>query len=133
MTVTDPNDATFGDIELADVWDADPTIAPEQLARRLHSLIAEIDAFGGKNTPAWDDLDDSTQALGEAIAIELVKWILEREPDNPALTAKRIHDVRVFLSGGVVRPWDELRPDEQQVAIDLVTLILNWLERQGPR
>jgi hypothetical protein len=133
MTITDPNDATFGDFELADAWDDEPLIAPEQLARRLHSLILQIDAFGGQDTPNWDDLDDDTQDLAIAIATELVAWIMEREPDNPALTAKRIHDVRVFLSGGVVRKWDELTPSEQQVAIDLVTLIINWLERQGPR
>jgi hypothetical protein len=133
VTVTDPFESTFGDLEVDDLWDADPTIAPEQLARRLHGLIAAIDEFGGASTPAWDDLDDETQSLGEAIAVQLVAWILEREPDNPALTAKRIHDVRVFLSGGVVRSWDDLTAEERQVAIDLVVLILAWLERQGPR
>jgi len=131
--MSDPADTLFGDLELDDVWDETPLIAPEQLAMRMHSLIQEIDAFGGADSPAWDDLDLSTQDLAIAIAVPLVEWIRDREPDNPALTARHIHDVRVFLSGGVVRPWDDLAPDEQQVAIDLVTLILDWLERQGPR
>lgn len=125
--------STFGDIELADVWDQDPTIAPEQVAYRLHELRVEVDMFGGEATPRWEDLDDETRELAHAIAVVIVAWIVAREPDNPALTARRIHDVRVFLSGGVVRPWDALAPDEQQIAIDLVDLIIDWLEREGPR
>ena len=123
----------FGDIEEADVWDAEPLIAPEQVAMRLHRLRVEVEQFVGQDGPQWDDLDDEQRELALAIAVVMVRWIAEREPDNPALTAQRIHEVRVYLSGGVVRDWDELPGDERQIAIDLVTLIIRWLEREGPR
>ena len=29
--------------------------------------------------------------------------------------------------------YGELSPDEQQIGIDLVTLIIQWLEKEGPR
>lgn len=127
------DDVIFGDIERADVWDADPTIAPEQVARRLHTLRVEVDNLGGTTSPRWTDLDPESQELAEAIGEVVVDWIEVHEPDNPALTARRIHDVRVYLSRGVVPPWDSLAPDEQQIGIDLIRLVIEWLDKEGPR
>lgn len=123
----------FGDIEESDVWDTTPLVAPEQVAMRLHKLRVEVDQLVGRNTVSWDYLDAESRQLAHAIAVVLVDWIATRESDNPALTARRIHEVRVYLSGGVVRAWDALAPDERQIAIDLITLIIRWLEREGPR
>ena len=78
--------ADFGDIETADAWDADATIAPEQVTYRLHELRAEVERLGGGDAPAWDDLDADSQTLALAIGTVVVEWIAEREPDNPALT-----------------------------------------------
>lgn len=125
--------AFFGDIEESDVWDETPTIAPEQVAMRLHRLRIEVEHLLGEEAPSWEELDEDSQELALAIGVVMVGWIAEREPDNPALTAQQIHNVRVFLSGGVVRRWEELREDERQIAIDLMTLIIDWLEREGPR
>src|SRR5262245_66272369 len=95
--------APMTDIERADTWDAEPIIAPEQVARRLHKLRVEVDALGGSDTPRWDDLTEPEQTLALAIGQVVVDWISARETDNPALTDEQIHNVRLFLSRGVVR------------------------------
>lgn len=123
----------FGDIERADTWDAEPTIASEQVAMRLHKLRVQVDNLGGGDTPKWDDLTEPERTLAVAIGQVVVEWISTREPDNPALTAEQIHNVRVYLSRGVVPKWDDLSPDERQIGIDLVRLIIQWLEKEGPR
>lgn len=124
----------WGDIELLDVWDAEPRMAPEQVARRLYDLRQQVDLLVGRATPDYDDLDRAHRDEAVSIGSVLVYWIAHREPDNPALTAQRIHEYR-RLNGPVGRipPWDDLPPDFQQLAIDLMTLIIEWLEREGPR
>lgn len=125
--------APMTDIERADTWDADETIAAEQVTYRIHRLRAQVDLLGGVDTPKFSDLTDVEQELAMAIGAVVVKWIIEREPDNPAVIAEQIHNVRVYLSRGVVRDWNELSGDERQVSIDLIRLVLKWLEKEGPR
>ena len=117
----------FGDIELADVWDADPTIDPLQVARRLHSLRVQVDLLAGRQLAPWHDLSTVERDRLTEFAHVIVDRIHEREPDNPALLARRVHEERTIQS------WDDLSPDEQQIAIDLMDLIVDWLEREGDR
>lgn len=117
----------FGDIELADAWDLERRIAPEQLAMRLHRLRVEVDALAGHVTPDWEDVDPDDRDEATAVAVDVVAFVFMREPDNPALLAEHIHE----SSNG--RPWSALTDDERQIAIDLTILLLEWLEREGPR
>jgi hypothetical protein len=123
-------DFDFGDIELADQWDDEPSIDPLQLAMRLHHLRQVVDFLAGHRTLDWDrlDLDDQDDEIDSADV--MVEIIAAREPDNPALLAERVHEIRIHDTD---RAWDELTSDERQIAIDLMILILEWLEREGPR
>lgn len=120
----------FGDIELADAWDTERAVDPLQLAMRLHHLRQVVDYLAGHRTDDWDDLSATDRQLALVVATDAVVFVYAREPDNPALLAEHIHETRMQ---GVGRGWDELTNDERQIAIDLVVLILEWLEREGPR
>jgi len=123
-------DIDFGDAELADQWDDEPGIDPLQLAMRLHHLRQVVDFLAGWRTLDWDELDLDDQDDEQDAAADMIVLIRNREPDNPALLAEHVHDER---SNDTDRTWDELTNDERQIAIDLMTLILEWLEREGPR
>lgn len=124
----------FGDLEDADVWDAEPTIAPEQVTYRLHALRVEVDRLAGRDPDTWEHLTDDEQALALAIGDVTVAWIAARAGAlNPALLAEQLHTVRVWLARGLMPAWDELAPDERQVGIDVMDLVVTWLEREGPR
>ena len=118
----------FGDIELADVWDADPDIDPLQVAIRLHELRVLVDILAGHDDLApWHELSEPLRERLEVSAVIIVDLVAEREPDDPSVLARRVHEERSLQA------WDDLAPDEQQIAIDLMDLIVAWLEEQGPR
>lgn len=121
------SDVVFGDCERADTWDADPTVDPLQVARRFHRLRVEVDALAGIDTPRWGELGVVERERLAAFAVVIVDHVAIREPDNPALLARAIHNERSAQS------WDSLTPDEQQIAIDLCDLLLDWFEKEGPR
>ena len=121
----------FGDIERADTFDADPTIASEQVAMRLHKLRGVVEFIEGRTIDVWRDLSDDERAHVVAGGAAVAEHVGEREPDNPAILAEFVHSVRVDREGG--RRWGELSPDERQIAIDLLDLILDWLEKEGRR
>lgn len=124
----------FGDIEADDVWDSTPTIAPEQVTYRLHALRVEVDRVAGRDADTWDHLTDDEQALALAIGEVTVAWIAARVGAlNPALLAEHLHNTRVWIARGMLPAWAELAPDERQIAIDLVDLVVDWLRREGPR
>jgi hypothetical protein len=123
----------FGDIERADAWDEDPTVDPLQVARRLHRLRTEVDQLAGIIQPSWRDLPETERDAAETLGRAIRDWIANHEPDTPGLLARHVHDVRVLMSGGTVRDWDDLSPDERQIGIDLVDLIIDWLDTEGPR
>jgi hypothetical protein len=124
----------FGDIEEPDVWADDPTIDPLQVAMRLHRLRRELDVFGGElSRPDWADLAPEVRGHAVDAAVLTVYWIVQREPDNPALLARHVHEARLEVGDTDTPEWDDLSPAEQQIAIDLMALILLWLEREGPR
>ena len=123
--------SVFGDIERADTFDADPTIAPEQVAYRLHALRVIVQFLAGRFLERWSQLGDDERDDALAVGAAVARYVHEREPDNPAVLAEMVHDFRVSREGG--RTWDDLAGDERQIAIDLLDLVLDWLEKEGPR
>lgn len=118
----------FGDIELADVWDIEPTIAPEQVAMRLHVLRRAVEQLAGHDLEPFEDLSvrdrDHALRLGSIIA----DWVVVHEPDNPARLAEFLHDILVPDVA-----WNGLSGEERQIGIDLMRPILSWLDLEGPR
>ena len=91
----------FADIESADVWDADPTIDALQVAQRLHTLRVQVDLLAGRLAP-WHELRRCRAGSAHRVAHIIVDRIHEREPDNPALLARRVHEERTIQS------WNDL-------------------------
>lgn len=125
----------FGDIDTADAWDADATIAPEQVTYRLHGLRVEVDELAGRAAERWEQLTGPERDLALAIGEVVVSWIAQRgrAVNNPAVLAESLHNTRVWMARGLIAEWDDLPPDHRQIGIDLMTLVVEWLEREGPR
>jgi hypothetical protein len=123
----------FGDIELADAWDADPTIDPMQVAMRLYELRRAVELLAGRDAGEWEDLSRRDRDDGLAIGVIVVDYVVAHEPDNPARAAEKIHNARRHLDGGDIPEWADLTADERQIGIELMTLILLWLQTEGPR
>lgn len=104
----------------------------DQVARRLHELRQVVELLaGGDVLAAWDDLPSDDRTLGRSLGAAVVAWLVSTDPDTPQRLARRLHDVRRVMAGGVIRPWDQLAPDEQAVAVDLMAALLDWLRREG--
>lgn len=120
----------FGDFDPDDAYDHEPP-DPEQVAYRLHLLREEIDHLGGgTNVQNWDGLSPGEQTLARAIATQLVYWLLTHNPE-PEEAAESLHNVRRFLNPSALPAWDDLNEDDKSIGIHLMTLIINWLRRQG--
>lgn len=105
---------------------------PDQVARRLHELRQVLEDLAGPQLLAdWDDLPADDRTLGRSFGAAIVEWLTTTDPDTPERLARRLHDVRRAMSGGVVRPWDALAADEQAVAVALMAAIIDWLTREG--
>jgi hypothetical protein len=122
---------TFGDWDPDDALDHEPP-APEQVAYRLHALRMEVDALtGAANLPTWDELTPAEQQLGESMAGSLVTWLAEHDPDDPEQAARSLHNVRRYIASSRLPAWEDLDEDDRQIGVDLMSLILGWLRRQG--
>ena len=108
------------------------TADPDQVARRLHELRVVLEAVAGGDVLAeWDDLPADDRALGRSFGAAIVEWLVTTDPDTPDRLARRLHDVRRAMSGGVIRPWDDLAEDERAVAVALMAALIDWLTREG--
>lgn len=120
----------FGDYELDDVYDTAPP-DPEQVAIKLHRLRLAVDQLAGAhNLYRWDDLTEPEQELARAIGKSLVDWLVTHDP-QPVEAARSLHNVRRFIATSPLPEWDNLSDDERSIGIDLMTLIIRWLKRQG--
>jgi hypothetical protein len=127
--VSDP--AAFGDWDPDDSVDTEPA-APEQVTYKLHALRLEVDALAGAaGLPTWDELDAPSQELALAMGDMIVAFLVANEPDDPELVARQLHEARRYVASSRLRPWDELDADDRAVGVDLMSLILGWLRRQG--
>lgn len=56
------------------------------------------------------------------------------EPPDPEQVARKLHTLAAataVLEGRGVPKWEALDDDERQVAIALIVILLQWLQRQG--
>ena len=109
----------FGDIERADCFDADPTIAPEQVAYFIHRLRQRVEALAGHELGRWRTLSRRDQDAALLIADRLVDEV-EAGNRNPATIASAVVGLR----------WPDLTGPERQIAIDIVDLVLDWLAKE---
>jgi len=122
--------STFGDFDSDDAFATEPP-DDEQVAIRLHRLRVEVDALVGPiGQPTWDELTTAEQELAIAIGHDLVRWLLNHRPDAEG-AARSLHNVRRYLATTPLPAWDDLSDDERRIGIDLMQLIIDWLERQG--
>ena len=120
----------FGDYESDDAYDtASPD--PFQVAVKLHRLRVAVDVLGGSGTlPRWDALNATERALAVELGRSLVNWLATHDP-HPVDAARALHNVRRFIATEPLPEWDNLSFDEQSIGIDLMTLVIRWLKRQG--
>lgn len=122
---------TFGDWDPDDALDREPP-APEQVTYKLHDLRTEIDALtGAVDLPTWDELSEAEQELALALGDTIVGYIISAEPDEPEGLARTLHNARRYVASSRLDRWEDLDPDDRQVGIDLMALIIGWLRRQG--
>jgi hypothetical protein len=127
--VSDTN-VTFGDFEDDDAFGTEPP-DPEQVAVRLHELRVLVDELtGAAGLHTWNDLTDSERELAIGLGRSLVEWLLTHQPE-PEEAARALHNVRRYLATTPLPPWEELPKDDKRIGIDLMTLIIDWLRRQG--
>lgn len=123
--------AEFGD------WDDDDALGTEpadvdQVTYRLHDLRRAIDALAGAaDLPAWDDLSPDAQEMARGIGQVIVDYLVSHDPDDPAMVARHLHDARRYVASSRLPPWDDLPADDRQIGVDLMGLIIGWLQRQG--
>lgn len=126
----------FGDIDTLDVYDSEPTIAPEQVTRRLHELRAYINERAGVDTAQFDQLTDREQALAHAIGETITDWFVAHPADSAEQMAIELHNVRRYfasLVGQRLEPWDDLDADHRDVAVAVAQAVVDWLHAEGPR
>lgn len=122
--------AAFGDWDPDDAFDHEPP-APEQVAYRLHDLRLEVDALAGAaDLPAWDELSAPEQSLALSIGAALVDWLVTHTPDATA-AARSLHNVRRYIASSRLAPWEDLDDADRAVGVALMTLVIDWLRRQG--
>lgn len=123
--------STFGDFEEDDALDHEPP-APEQVTFRLHRLRTEIDALtGASDLPTFDELTAPEQQLALALGDTIVAYIVSHEPDEPEALARTLHNARRYVASSRLPAWEELPPDDRQIGIELMRLLIGWLARQG--
>ena len=125
------SDDTFGDWDAEDALDHEPADV-EQVTFRLHRLRNEIDLLAGAHDlPTFDELPPESQEMALGIGDVIVRWIAEHEPDDPEAVARYLHDARRYVASSRLPTWDALSPDDRRVGIDLMALLIGWLQRQG--
>lgn len=123
--------STFGDWDVEDALDREPADV-EQVSFRLHRLRVEVDLLAGANDlPAWDDLAPEAQEMALGIGDVIVRYLVEHDPDDPEMVARHLHDARRYVASSRLPTWDDLAPSDKRVGIDLMSLLIAWLVRQG--
>ena len=117
----------FGDIELADVWDADPTIDPCRSPAASICYASRSICSPAARSPRGVTCPPSNGTGSPSSPTSSSTASTNANPTTRRCSPAAIHEERTIQS------WDDLSPDEQQIAIDLIDLIVDWLEREGPR
>jgi hypothetical protein len=121
----------FGDFDLDDAWGVEPP-DEEQVTYKLHELrLAIDDLVGSHDLPRWDDLGPDAQEMARALGRAIVQYIIDFEPETGEQLARTLHEARRYVATTPLPAWDDLPPDDRQIGIDLMDIILEWLRRQG--
>ena len=121
----------FGDWDSDDALDHEPP-APEQVSYKLHALRSELDALAsGHELPTWDELEPPSQELALSIGELVVQYIVTHEPDRPEELARHLHEARRYVASSRLPRWEDLPPDDRQVGVELMAIVIRWLQRQG--
>lgn len=56
---------------------------------------------------------------------------LDHEPADPVQVAIRLHRYRRLHENTSLPDWDDLSPEQRDVAVEIVVRLLAWLMRQG--
>lgn len=123
--------AWFGDLDADDVWDETATIAPEQVAYKVHALRRALEQLAGRDLPAFDDLSRRDRDLANDVGVALTDYAVMYGTGNAERAAEVVHDVLRAMAGAPT--WAELDDDARAIAVALVALVFSWLRRQGPR
>lgn len=123
----------FGDFDLADAYDEDPTIASEQVTYRLHEMRVALEILAGRDADDWDLLLPVERELALGIGEAVVGWIYLRVDNDPEDLAMYLHNVRVFFGPPSFPSWEELSAEERHVAVAMMEGLVDWLETEGPR
>jgi hypothetical protein len=121
----------FGDFDPDDAWGVEPP-DEEQVTYKVHELrLALDDLVGSFDLPRWEDLDPDAQAMARALGVAIVNYIITYEPETGEQLARTLHEARRYVATTPLPAWEDLSPDDRQVGIDLMQVILDWLQRQG--
>jgi hypothetical protein len=118
----------IGDYEPDDAYDREPP-DPEQVAYKLHRLREAVDLLAGGSLVSWDDLGTTERSTAFQQANGLVEWLRTHNPE-PVGLAEAVHEAR-RQPGTTVPAWGALSGDEQALAIGLMSIVIDWLSRQG--
>jgi hypothetical protein len=118
----------FGDWEPPDSYAEAVEADRLQVARRLHEDRIAVEHLAGREVPRWPELGDDGHDVALLVA-EQVYAALHAEPDA-GVAARRVHEARRQLDP-TVEPWDQLDPMAQVMAVDLMTLTLDWLQLEN--
>lgn len=122
---------TFGDWDDDDAFDIEPP-DEEQVTYKLHGLRHELDVLaGGRGVPTWDELTLGERDMARGVGGVIVRYILDHEPEEPEQLARTLHNARRFVATTPLPAWEDIDLDDRRVGIDLMSVILGWLERQG--
>ena len=121
------DEPSFGDWEPADSIAAPCPADPLQVARRIHEDRGAVQMLAGHELPRWPELTDDERA----VAIDLATRALAGLHDEP--TAERgaltLHNAQRELTE--LAEWGLLDAGDQAVALDLMRLVVAWLELEG--
>lgn len=120
----------FGDIEADDAFDADDTIAPEQVGRRLHELRAFIDRLAGGAPRPYHELSAADRARLDQLGAVIAADYSAQPGQSAVLLAERIHDARRAQDRSLPA-WAILPDSHQALAAAIAAALIAWLQREG--
>lgn len=121
----------FGDFDPDDAWGTEPP-DPEQVTYKLHRVRVAIDELvGAHDLPRYEDLTPDAQAMAQSIGAMIVQYIVSFEPESAEELARTLHEARRYIATSPLPAWEDLPIDDRQIGIDLMSIILEWLQRQG--
>lgn len=123
--------SNFDDWEPLDSYTPGGMAEPLAVARRMHEDGLVLDFLVGRDFRRWPELSIVERNLAVHFA-RVVLRVLGRTNLNVIRAAERLHEERLLLSDpGEIDDWIDLSPEAQDVAIELIQLVADWLTMEG--